>query len=171
MRTDPDLGYVAKMVKWQEAIDDSPKINQLAAIPIQARSIYVEHRRDNEYPDYFERPIMLVSKGIKQVFSMYQEGIEFRLRVLNETESGKQVVYYSVNVPVIDCAKDGKKDNVYASLSDIVLDTRIIGFQRVFTVSGFPKNLIVRLDVAESILRRSPYGVTFDKMTASSHLK
>ena len=127
-------------------------------------TIVVEDNLHNEYPDYIEEPVMLISEKLKRIVGKYQRNITFNLVVLVERNRRHQEVYYMMGVPEIDCLVDDIELDAMGNLKDFTLDEAKIGSNRIFRVKGHNKKLIVRLDVAESLLRRDAAGITFEKL-------
>ena len=125
---------------------------------------------DNEYPDFiqhhvnFAQPISLIAKHLKPVISMYQKNIEMKAVAFVEKELEKQTIYYVMDIPEIDCASSESKLDHMGKIKELVLDKEKVGNQRIFYVSRYHGRAIVRLDVAESILRRNSYGIAFEKL-------
>lgn len=130
----------------------------------QTTIMYVEESRRKEYPDYIEAPVRLVSEKIKRIISKYQKDILFQTVVLIEKESNHQEVYYRMTVPEIACAAEETVYDRGGHVEDFVLDEQKVGHARVFCAAGYGKKIIVRLDVAESMLRRDSFGIWFEKV-------
>jgi len=161
-----NTGKVAKMLNWQNALWEDSMIRRLAAVPIQTKAIYVAPDADNEFPDFFQEPIVLIERKFKQVVEMYQKNSLAHPVVLIDKGTKAQVVYYHIAAPEIDCASEESMRDHVGAIKELVLDKAKVGNQRIFQVSGFRRRTIVRLDVAESILRRNSYGITFEKVRA-----
>jgi hypothetical protein len=128
--------------KSREEIEQQPPINR-----------YIESSRV-AYPDIIVSPVLLVAEKLKKIMEKYQADAYFKTVVLIEKEKNVQNTYYFIQPPNMDCTAEGGK----------ALDQVKVGSARIFTASGMSGKLIVRLDVAESILRRSPDGVWFEKL-------
>ena len=124
----------------------------------------------NEYPDYmeisgnFNVPVMLISNELKKMMSKYQRNIGFQMALLVERERGHQEVFQMMDVPEVDCLAEGVEHDFGGNVKELVLDEEKIGVNRVFRVTGCNKKLVVRLDVAESLLRRDASGICFEKV-------
>ena len=151
------------------AVAGSPKIKnmnreELAAMP-DTMLLYVEEDRHNEYPDYIEE-LGVVSGKLKRIMSKYQKDILFKTVVLIEKSNNRQQTYYYLSAPEIQSAVTVQKnmENQKNRENKLILDEEKIGQTRIFSVQHYGKRLIVRLDAAESILRRDSYGVWFEKV-------
>lgn len=159
-----DTGNVAKMLDWRNALSENSAIRRLAMVPIKTKCIYVAKNANTEYPDFFEEPILLIAKKFKSIIGMYQKNVALQPVVLIDKKAKRQTVYYQILAPEIDCASSESPLDHIGAIEELVLDKTKVGNQRMFHVTGFYHHLIVRLDLVESILRRSSYGITFQKL-------
>jgi len=135
----------------------------IGAIPTTL-PLYVSEAGDVEYPDYIESPLMLVSEILKKIMGKYQKDVIFKTVVLIEKGKNRQELYYLTSAPKIDCASDETVYDARGDVKELVLDREKIGHARIFCADGYERQLLVRLDAAESILRRDPDGVWFEKV-------
>ena len=129
--------------------------------------ISVESNKNNEYPSYIETPVMLIGEKFKKIMSKYQPGIAFKMALLLEREREHQEVYYAMTVPRVDCLIDNVPRDPHGFVKELILDEAKIGNHRIFRVKGYKEQLVVRLDVAESLLRRGASGISFNKIKTS----
>lgn len=132
--------------------------------------IYVKenHGLSIEYADYLEKPLPLIAEKFQKILQKYQKDMLFHRVTLIEKETGKQKPYYLMVPPKIACAK--KEESVYDSIGnvkDFVLDVEKAGNRKIFIAEDYGRQLIVRLDVAESILRREANGIWFEPVNSS----
>ena len=117
-----------------------------------------------DYPDLIEAPVMLISEKLKPLVNQYQKNIWMRTVFLTEEQGGGQEVYYAIYVPKLRCAS---KQSVYSQsrqLKEFVLNETQVGSNRIFVAKERERKLIVRLDVAESMLRRKVNGLVFEEI-------
>jgi len=164
MQQDPKINNIVTLKNWQKAIYDDSPVYKIAQIPIKTRNVYVEDRMYNEYPDFLSEPIPLIAKELMQVITLYQKDIRMNPVVLIEKKIRLQTVYYSLDVPEIHCASVNSELDHIGRIKELVIDTNAVGGKRIFRVIGYKDRIIVRLDVAESILRRGAYGIIFEKL-------
>jgi len=137
---------------------------QSSGIPT-TKIIFVDESRKNAYPDILEEPVLLVSEKMKRILGMYrQPGAVFETVILIERKKNQQHAYYQVFAPEIQCRVDMPDNSKGNKAEGLVLDEIKIGYARIFYVNYYGKRLIVRLDVAESILRRDSFGVRFNRV-------
>jgi len=166
MQQDPQINNIVVLKNWQSAIyDDAPEYH-IAPISIKTRTVFVEDQLYNEYPDFLAEPIPLIAKDLMQVITLYQKDIIMHPVVLIEKKTKLQTVYYSLNIPEIECASEKSKLDHIGKIKELVIDKNTVAGKRIFRVAGYEKRIIVRLDVAESILRRETYGITFEKLNS-----
>ena len=135
---------------------------QFDALP-PASTLLIQEGGRNEYPDYLENMGMLISGDLLRIMKKYQQDIEFKTVVLIEPKKNRLETYYLISVPQIPCAYLGTAENRRETMGKLILDEIKIGDAKVFGVASYENKLFVRLDVAESILRRGSYGVWFEK--------
>lgn len=115
-----------------------------------------------QYSDYLLRPFPMIGERIQSVMEKYQKDISFSRFILMDKEAGIQHHYYGIIAPEIDCTSDVEPDS--GSLGDKaepVIDMDKTGGTAIFRTKQFKDALFVRLDAAESILRREPEGIWF----------
>ncbi len=116
-----------------------------------------------EYPDYISGSIPLIADRLHKILKKYQQDTIFHQVVLIEKDTGTQKTYYMMLPPIVECAD--KKKSVYdkvGNVVDFVLDAESVGRNRMFRVRELKNQVVVRLDVAESILRRDAGGIWFE---------
>ena len=163
MNQDPRVSNVAKPVSGSLNLKALTR-EQIQDIAI-TKTLYVKEDRFNQYPDFMEETGMLVSKKLMKIMSKYQRNVIFKTVVVIEKNTNHQEVYYLMSVPEIDCASDKTVYDEQAQVVEFILDEDKVGHTRIFCASNYGKRVFVRLDVAESILRRNPYGVSFEEVT------
>lgn len=123
-----------------------------------------EHRGlELEYADYLEHPVLLIAEKLRNILQKYQTDAVFQRVMLIEKETGKQSPYCFMSPPVIACAhKEESRFDVRGNVAELVLDADRVEKRRIFLAEDYHKELLVRLDVAESILRRDSNGIWFE---------
>ena len=129
--------------------------------------LYVKESGYNEYPDYIEAGGRLVSEKLKRIMSKYQRDVIFKTAMLIEKNINRQEIYYLISPPQIECAAAETVYDRQGNVERFVLDEHKVGHTRIFCAVNYGNHIFVRLDVAESILRRDSYGVSFEKVNVS----
>jgi hypothetical protein len=131
-------------------------------------SFYVQDAFQIEYPDLIQAGRLLVSGKLKAIMSQYQSDVIFKPLMLIEEKKKRQELYYLTAAPLLEgVVTETKQEHPEYRTKDVV-DEAKAGNARIFSTGKYGRQLYVRLDVAESILRRDPYGVWFEKVRVES---
>jgi hypothetical protein len=131
------------------------KLDDTNIIPVS------DDEAEEPYPEVISRPVYLVSDGIRQLLGKYDRSLVFKVVSLINWQTGKQHVYWAMGLDEIECLSDKTVYDKGGQIRDIVLDETKINNKAIFKLGGtLGKYLIVRLDVAESLLRRPFYGIS-----------
>ena len=133
----------------------------------KANQIFVKDMPNIEYTDFLERPFLLISNIFKKAVELYNPNFEYKVVVLSEKNGGKQNVYWHIDLPNVPCfAESDRLSN--SPVKAKIIDKSKILLSEVGGLSFFKFQeaaitnpvYIVRLDLAESILRRGSIGFT-----------
>ncbi len=130
-----------------------------------ASMIYVKENigMDTVYPDYFEKPLPLIADKFQRILQKYQPDMILHRVMLIEKKSGAQKAYHLMLPPEIACVHEQAAGmDAAGNIQEFVLDVEKVGTQKIFLAKDYGRQLLVRLDVAESILRREPNGIWFE---------
>ena len=148
------------------------KLRHLTREEISAMSmstnLYVKKSGRIEYPDYIEHPVMLLSEKLKKIMSKYQKDAIFKTVILIDKDLKRQKIYYLISAPCIDCAAEETTYDARGNVKELVIDQEKVGHARIFFAEKNGQRLLVRLDVAESILRRDANGVWFERVRVTA---
>ncbi len=136
--------------------------------------IYVkEHSGLNiDYADFLEKPGPLIADKFQKILQKYQRNMEFHRVMLTEKEAGHQKPYFLMIPQELMCAdKEESEYDTRGNVQNFVLDVEKVGRRAIFLAKDFNRRLIVRLDVAESILRREANGIWFEPVKVSGRSK
>ena len=127
-------------------------------------NILVEGSRQNLYLDFLEFPVPLLSTTLKDVFTSYVPGLPCSCVLLSDQKERQQHTYWVFELECLDCLADGTAYYPDGTWKKIFLDREKIGEKAIFRVNGIiQKPIVIRKDVAESILRRSMLGVKLER--------
>lgn len=119
----------------------------------------------NEYIDFIQRPVPLISDSLKTILSKYQKGIFYKLAVLADTQKMVQSLYWLFVPETVACMSEESEWNKNETLKKIVLDRSRVGPYKIFKIADpLEDYLIVDLDVAESILKYKCKGIILKKI-------
>lgn len=121
-----------------------------------------------EYLDVLDTQVFLVGKEVKKVFSLYDPSIRFKMFIMMNKliEGGQTGEYYAPILRQIECVAPTSEFNRDTShIKKLVLFENKISHLPIFRVGGIKAEAtIVRLDVAESLIRREFQGLKFEKV-------
>lgn len=131
---------------------------------IKTESVYVKEYGGVtiEYADYLEEPLPLIADRFHSLLQKYQPDMAFYQVVLIEQKTGEQRPYQLISPPEIECMCEEVQKKGKCEMYECILDENKIGKNKIFLAKDLHKQLIVRLDVAESILRREANGIWFE---------
>lgn len=116
-----------------------------------------------EYADYLEKPVPLIADRFQKILQKYQQDLAFRRVIFIEKEAGKQTPYCMMSPKKIVCAdREASQYDSRGNVQDFVLNLEKAGSEKIFLAEDYGRQLVVRLDVAESILRRESNGIWFE---------
>ena len=142
-------------------------LNLLKADNIQDNNCFYVKSHDNiDYLDVLEIPIFLVSKELKKILEKYNRNMIFKMFALIDYEKKEQNFYYLPIFEEIEALSEKSEFNLNKTIvKKIILDEKKIKNKKLFKIKESDKTLIVvRLDAAESLLRREFKGLTLERL-------
>lgn len=135
--------------------------------------VYVKgnHGLSIDYADYLEKPIPLIADKFQKILHKYQPDMMFHRVILIERETGKQKAYYLMMPPEIICGDGEESPYGVIGARDFILDLKKAENRKIFLAKDYNRQLLVRLDVAESILRREANGIWFEPVKTTEGRK
>ncbi|VBB06151.1 Hypothetical protein LUCI_1366 [Lucifera butyrica] len=117
------------------------------------------------YADVITSPVCLVSNEIKELFAKYDKTLIFKAcRIIREKRQD-QALYWLLGVEELDCLAASAVFYPDKRIKHLVLDPAKIGNKPIFKLAEtLEMFLVVRLDVAESLLRRLTYGIELKRI-------
>ena len=129
---------------------------------------YTSTRGYVELP-FIDRPCFMVSDKLREIFSCYQEGGQFRTVVLDGID-GYGVLYYFFQPFLLDCLSDQTVFYSRMTVKELVLDERKICGNKVFQVAGLSERyLIIDLEILELMLCGGVNPIAFKKVAVEKH--
>ena len=144
-------------------------LNLLRADNIEDNNcIYVKSSDNIDYLDILDTQIFLISKELKKILEKYNRNIIFKMLILIDYEKKEQNVYYIPIFEEIEALSEKSEFNLNKTIvKKIVLDEKKIKNKKIFKIKESDKTLIVvRLDTAESLLRRDFKGIALERLEA-----
>lgn len=128
----------------------------------------VLHTVENEtsvYPDVFLAPLYLVEDKIYRVAMMYDETLLFKKVSLVNMERATRKSYWLALLDRLDCLHSESRFYPDHSVEHLILDKDKIRGKEMFKIHGISPNwVVVSMNIAESVLRRTPFGVRFEEV-------
>lgn len=124
-------------------------------------------REFEEVCDILTEPAFLISDRLKQILQIYDKEISFKgVQLFSTAEESKLYpLYWVPGFVTLDCLHEKTKKLDNGMLKSLVLEERKIGKKPIFRIGGLLEyKVAVSLPVAESILRRRPYGVSLQRI-------
>ncbi|WP_425448048.1 imm11 family protein [Dethiothermospora halolimnae] len=146
---------------------DVRDINRLDCHKIKDPTIiHIKGDEKAEYLDILHRQIYIISEELKDLMGEYNSNIIFKTIALIDLENQVQQMYYLPIFEEVEALHEQCEFNLNKSvIKKLVLDKEKIGNRNIFVIKGAKEYLVVvRLDVAESILRRNFVGITLEKI-------
>lgn len=126
-------------------------------------TLYVENQGlKYQYADYLIQPFPMIGERIQNVMGKYQRDMNVQRVILIDKKDSIQHNYYRISAPEIECfsVEESEIDSENKGIK-MVLNLNQLKYAKIFRVKQLKDSLLVRLDVAESILRREPEGIWF----------
>ncbi|NFL34372.1 hypothetical protein FDB64_04660 [Clostridium botulinum] len=121
---------------------------------------------ETEFLDILDRTLFLISKEMKKIIKKYDSEILFKTIPLIDLSHERQENYYMPIFEEIECLSEKSELNLNKTVvKKIILDKEKIRNKKIFKIKESSKTLVViRLDVAESLLRREFKGMCLERL-------
>ncbi|MMZ57270.1 hypothetical protein D1872_191890 [compost metagenome] len=131
----------------------------------QNEVVYVKAEGDFEYSCIIDRPVLLVSDEFKRVICEFDPQMEYKAVVVMDLERQLQFPYFIMNLRDVSCNSRHDSFPGAGRIDDLVIDEKQINEQAIFKITYYRSSyLVVRLDVAEHLLRKSLYGLKLKRI-------
>ncbi|MED0673641.1 serine protease [Aneurinibacillus aneurinilyticus] len=125
----------------------------------------LKEKTTNEYVDFIQRPIPLLSDQCKQIIEKYVPHMHFKSVVLVDRKQMRQDVYWLIAPPRINCLSDESEFHKDGTIKRLVIDEQKAISHKIFRIDGILEDyILISLDVAESLLRRNFTGIRLKKV-------
>lgn len=151
---------------WKKEIARGRSVEfKYGELPDKKYNFPIKSDKEKAYPDLIEAPLPLLSTRIKEIFCGFENRIQCNCAILSDKDLRKQEVYWLFALERVECLSNDTEFYPNGTLKKLVLDERRIGKHTVFRVKGIlEKQIVIRFDVVESILRRPVMGVQLKKI-------
>jgi hypothetical protein len=125
----------------------------------------IREQDTTEYVDFIEKPVPLLSDRGKQIIEKYVPKLYVKSVVLKDMKQLRQELYWLIVPPRIDCLSEQSEFYKDGTLKRLVIDESKAAPYKIFKVEGIMEEyILIRLDVAESLLRRDFTGIRLKKV-------
>jgi hypothetical protein len=162
--TNGDKNPFPQIINWSQTID----VRKLTRDKYQKMPPFIQINAklgiDGIFPDVIVKPFLLLSKQAMEVTALYDSDIPFLFIVLFDTEKGKCASYYFPMLEEEECLARQHDPRQ----REIVLDTEKISRVPLFRVrTGTESAVVIRMDLAESLLEREATGLKLKEVSLS----
>lgn len=171
LKQDERCTRIPTIINWTKEIDVR-NFNLVNADKIKdAMVFYIRTSKNNNYIDILEHPFFLVSENMKKVMEKYDPNIIFKMMCLVDFENSKQNIYYLPIFEEIEAlSKDAEMNLNKTVVKKLILNEEKIKNKKIFKIKESSKTtVILRLDAAESLLRRDFDGISLEKLEVRSN--
>jgi hypothetical protein len=157
--------HTASLLKRTPFQTDKTLPPEIDEEPIQ---LFIKENQSPRYLDFIEGPAPLVSDRLKEILGKYEPGIFFKPVVLADQKRRQQTLYWWIWTPPVDCLSGKSVFNKNGTIRQLVIDGVKAAQSKVFQVAGLMEDYrLIRLDVAESLLRRDFSGIQLQRVTVA----
>ena len=127
---------------------------------------YVQADKETSYIDLLDRQLYLISDRLKKIVEKYEPDTLFKMLPLINLKQQRQENYYLPIFEELSALSPNSEFNLDKSvIKTLVLDAEKIKGKKIFKIKESSKPLVVvRLDAAESIVRRDFTGIRLEKI-------
>lgn len=126
---------------------------------------YTIENENSIYTDIIEAPLYMVSETISRVVTMYDPSVITKRVSLVNREKKTLRKYQLLLLEPIDCLHESSEFYPDKTVKRFILDKEKVKGQEIFQVAGVDRmDVIVSLNIAESVLRRDVFGVQFQEI-------
>mgnify|MGYP001852611942 CR=1 FL=1 len=150
------------IINWYE---DERLINERNLNLLENRKILkIRNEEKIVWTDIISNPNFFVSEKVKGVINKYDNKIKFKQVILLDVLGAEAEVYYLPLLKFINCLSE-ESEIVGNTIKRCVIKKDIIKEEKIFRIGDVNKRyIVVRLDLAESILRRKTRGIKLEKI-------
>jgi hypothetical protein len=158
IRQDKSLTTAPKIISYKSSLFNKRNLTDKISI------MYVQKNNTIDFVDFIDEPLLLVSDSFKEILKKYSPSFEYKAVVLTEPEKQVQQVYWNVELPEVKCLSPKTEYYPNGLIKKMVIDVRQAEGYSMFKINNkIETYCIIRLELAESILRRGMWGFVLDE--------
>lgn len=128
----------------------------------QRNIVFATSERKLDFLDVLDDQIFLVTDKVKKVISIYEPTAVYKTFCILNNRKNEYGLYYAPILPEVNCVY---VTNGLGQKRTLLLDRKKAGIHGFFRATGTEKETtVVRLDAAESLLRREVRGMVLEKI-------
>lgn len=132
----------------------------------EIQTAIVKPGRKQAYCPIIERPVLLVSEEIQQLLARFAPDMKSKTVHILNPNTYSQDTFCMLDIPEIDCMSLTHSVIEKGVVKKLVISEKHIENYSIFKVKGLMlPSLIVRLDVAEALMRTSLYGLKIQRIS------
>lgn len=129
------------------------------------RQFPVLEKAENDYIDYLEKPIPLLSNPLKRLIKKYAPKMPMKSVVLVNQKEKSQVLYWLMIPPTIACLSPQTEFHPDGTVKRLVIEEELAASSSIFKIEGIKEeHIVVNVALAESLLRRDFRGIRLRKI-------
>lgn len=167
IKKDPEESLSPDIINWYGKIDVR-NIRQgfYHALP-ERLLLKINGNERTVFTNIITRPFFLVSEGLKECLELYEPNLSFKEIVLLDQTYKQAQEYFLPTLEEVNCLTENCKFNMNRSeLLEAEFELSKIGDKSIFYLGDVnSKIIVVRLDVAESMIRRGSRGFLLEEVT------
>ncbi|GAA0078126.1 hypothetical protein UT300005_25040 [Clostridium sp. CTA-5] len=166
LKQDKRYSYTPEILNLFKQINKK-HINLIDAHKVEDEKIlYVKSNERNEYLDILDTQLFLVSENMKIILEKYNANVIFKMIALIDFHRSKQNIYYLPIFEEVEALSEDAELNLNKTVvKKIILSEEKIKNKKIFKIKESSNTLVVvRLDVAESLLRRNFEGIYLERL-------
>ncbi|WP_458120748.1 hypothetical protein [Paenibacillus sp. Z6-24] len=144
----PDISRAEGLKQLEQARENNQSLLQF----------YVKNSQD--YLDWMDRPICMVSDQMKSLMAIYENEIKWTTAILADIQQMTQQIYWIPEFPQVSALSKQSIWYKNGTLQKIILNEEMIKEHKIFRLTDSPVHeLVVDLDVAECLLKFNLKGI------------
>ena len=140
-------------------------MEHLAELEELDRQFPVLEKGTNDYIDFIEKPIPLLSNPLKQLIEKYVPKMPVKSIVLMDQKKMSQVLYWLMIPPTVACLSAQTEFHLDGTVKKLVIEENLAAPYSIFKIAGLREDhIVVNIALAESVLRRTFRGIRLRKI-------
>lgn len=128
----------------------------------QRNVVFAPSSRNLDFLDVLDDQLFLVTEKVKKVITLYEPATEFKHFCILNNLKNEYGLYYAPILPEAACVSETKGIGVGRRMT---FEMEKAGSHSFFRAVGTEREItVVRLDAAESLLRRGVRGITLERV-------